>query len=309
MAKKITLPQNLQDTIALADWLELSGLVADDTNSSRGDLERQIKKSGTVEDESEDEAINRILDEVFIELDKRANAVGDGYPFEITNSLVTRRAVFRDTYLPYIFCLCLSNFGSPPMAAKVVNPRLLFEHISSLSLEGFLGGKALVLGTGRLLEDEKTTVKGFAGVIDQLAEFIGEGDGFKQQNTLSRKDDGIDVVGIKHLGGPRLSNLVVYGQCASGADWQTSGKLSQCQPEAFFDQWMLGHKISPPIRSYFIPYIVEDAKFVWAARKSGLLFERLRVSKWASAHANLGNWARQMTTWIDLVLTAHASKA
>lgn len=302
MVTRIALPQDLEDVIGLADWLELSGLVARDTNASRGDLERQIKKSGTIEDDREDEAINRILDEVFIELDQRATAVGDSYPFDVTNSLVCRKDGYDNKYLPYIFCLCLTHFGSPPTAAKTVNPRLLFEHLSSISLEAYLGGKALVLGTGRLLEDGKTTVKGFAGVIDQLAGFIGEGDGFKPQDTLSRKDDGIDVVGIKHIGGPRVSNLVIYGQCATGADWQTSGKLSQCQPESFFDQWMSGHKVSPPIRSYFIPYVVGDAKFVWAARRAGLLFERLRVSKWAGSHANIGSLAGQMITWINLVL-------
>lgn len=302
-------PKDLGDIHGLADWLEIIALTARDSNSSRGDLERQVKRSGTIEELSEDEAINHLLDEVFIELDGRSNAVGEAYPFIVTNSLVRRRDDFTTRYLPYIFCLCLSVFGSPKAAARGVDPRLLFEHLASKCLESYLGGKSLVLGTGRLLEDPSTTVRGFAGVVEQLAKFLGEGDGFKTQSTLSRKDDGIDVVGMKPIGGAAVSNLLVFGQCATGKDWQTTGKLSQCQPEVFFDQWMIGHEISPLLRSYFIPYSVDTPKFCWAARRAGLFFERMRVSRWAGAHADIDSIADQMIEWISAVIGPEPNQA
>ncbi len=297
------LPDDLQNVISLADWLELTALSSADGNASRGDLERQIKKAGVVESADEDEAIDLLLDEVFKELDSRSTAITTHYPFLITNSLVQKKIEYSIELLPYAFCLCLSYFGSPNLPKVAIKPRLLFEHLASLSLASYLGGKSLVLGTGRILEDNGTTLPVFARIINQLAEFIGEGDSFKNQKTLSRKDDGIDVVAIKLIDEFRASNLIVYGQCATGADWQSTGKLSQCQPEAFFDQWLAGHKVSTPLRSYFIPHVVQDEKFVWAARRAGLLFERLRVAKWAATSTALHSITSDMTKWVDAVLT------
>ena len=100
------LPDRPTDAIKLADWLELEALSSTDESSSSGDLERALKTSGIMGVDA-DEAIERKTSEVFLELNSRAIAAGDGYPYRIGQSVVEVLAN-RKRFLPYIFCLCIS---------------------------------------------------------------------------------------------------------------------------------------------------------------------------------------------------------
>jgi hypothetical protein len=81
----------------------------------------------------------------------------------------------------------------------------------------------------------------------------------------------------------RESKLVIFGQCATGQDWPE--KVSELQPEAFWDHWMLVSQVSPLERSFFIPHRVRDEgegeTWRYYARYAGILFDRCRVAYWA----------------------------
>jgi hypothetical protein len=110
---------------------------------------------------------------------------------------------------------------------------------------------------------------------------LGEGQGFKDQSTFQRKDDKVDLVAWKVFRDRRTSKLVMFGQCASGNNWKD--KFAELQADEFWAQWMQDGKISPLIRSFYVPHRIDNAQWDYTARRTGLLFDRCRIAYWAAS--------------------------
>jgi hypothetical protein len=268
----------------LADWLELQAIVSSDASASAGDLERELKRLGYSELQSEG-----LLGSVLTELDLRREAAGEeAYPFSREPTSIRANGPVSD-YPAYVFCLALSFFSWKARKGARQNPWLLFEQLAGHSAKGYLGGKAEVFGTSTR-EGSKTA---FRNRVDGLAKDLREGDGFRAQRTFSTKDAKVDIVAWKPFPDARASQVVIFGQCASGANWNK--KLTELDPDVFWDQWMATGKVSQLLRSVFVPHrIFENDEWEKHARDARLLFDRCRIAAFSHRSVRETPLARQL---------------
>ena len=105
---------------------------------------------------------------VFAELESRFRDGKAYYPFSVAGRLLSRQQHRDPRYFPSLFCLCMSYFEHGKNAtANGIDPRLLFEEVACLALEGYSGATARVFGTGRTkgMSGFKAAVKGLLGSI------------------------------------------------------------------------------------------------------------------------------------------------
>ncbi len=264
-------PTGIATPIALADWLEIVALTAPDGDASAGDLDPPLRRLGTNNPE-------QLIGRVFTEIDRRAKAAGDAYPFAPGNGVVTRKTNAAD-YVPYVFCLLLSYFKWKARKNAAHNPWLLFEEMAHVAAREYLNAPNTSLLFGTSARQKKET---FRSSVDSLCTRLREGTGFDDQKTHA-KDDKLDVVVWKEFPDSAPSQLVLFGQCAAGDDW--TKKVSELQPQAFSDQWLRRGLISPVIRSFYIPHRIEPESWELWARKAGILFDRCRVAHFAQRQA------------------------
>ncbi len=269
-------PANWQRPEYLADWLELTALAAADGDASAGDAERELTRLNCSDCES-------LLGNVFTEIDRRERAAGCSYPFERGRSSVTVRDSVED-YGTYLFCLGLSAIGWKVRKNAPNNPWLLFEKVAAFAAESYLGGEVIIFGTSSRVGKRAKNV--FRSNVNSLANALREGDGFGPTKTFSTKDSLLDIVAWKAFSDRRSSQVVLFGQCAAGADWR-AGKLTELDPDAFWDQWFLRTKVSTLIRTVFIPHrIFDDEEWKLRATAARLLFDRCRVTAHAHQKVN-----------------------
>ena len=143
-----------------------------------------------------------------------------------------------------------------------------------MSAKNYIGGKVVVFGTS--CRESSGHKKRFATSVNNLAEMLGEGDGFHEQSTFQAKDSKLDLVAWKGFNDERPSQVILFGQCAAGGNW--TEKLTELNPRVFWDQWMSRGRVSSLLRSVFIPHRVHDAaRWEMRARAARLLFDRSRV--------------------------------
>ncbi|VAW43546.1 hypothetical protein MNBD_CHLOROFLEXI01-113 [hydrothermal vent metagenome] len=285
----LELPSEIKNPIKLADWMEVLALILPDKNVSYGDLSSALRRTGAYElneenpEESsslQDERIDEMCGEVFDELNRREKSASHGYPFLVQGSLLELKthSTWED-YVAYVFCLCLSYFGS--LDDGVVHfPRRLFESLSKFAAERFIDGEAVKLSPPR--EELPTS---FEDAINEICLRIGEGDGYRKQRKDSRirpQDDRVDIIAWKHFSDQLPSKLIIFGQCASNKNWEGwRPKLIELQPREFCEQWMQKNPSPIPIKSFFVPHRIDYGRWDYAARYAGILFDRCRIAFWA----------------------------
>jgi hypothetical protein len=280
----IDFPDSPFRTEELADWLELAAIDAADRNASAGDLERELKRLGHGDPYGP-------LGKVFTEVERREKAAGkDAYPFDRKDSSIELKAEPK-SYPAYIFCLALSYWKWATRKGAPENPWLLFEELAYYSAKNYLGGDALVFGTSSRQGGKAN--KRFATSVNELAKKLGEGERFRPQHTFSAKDSKLDLVAWKGFPDSRPSQIILFGQCAAGANW--TGKLNELIPDDFWDQWMNRGKVSTPLRSVFMPHrVFEHDEWEHHARSARLLFDRCRVVAFAHQETARGEFADRL---------------
>ena len=280
----IEFPESPFRTEELADWLELTAIQAADQNASAGDLERELKRLGNADPSG-------LLGSVFLEVERREKAAGkEAYPFDRKDSSIELKAEAKN-YPAYVFCLALSYRKWMQRTKAPENPWLLFEELAHYSAKNYLGGDALVFGTSS--RGGVKANKRFEANVNALAKSLGEGEGFRPQRTFSAKDSKLDLVAWKGFPDCRPSQLVLFGQCAAGANW--TAKLNELIPEEFWDQWMSRGKVSMPLRSVFMPHrVFEHDRWENHARSARLLFDRCRVVAFAHTETAHGRFANRL---------------
>src|SRR3990170_4502664 len=103
----ISFPNDINDIVRLADWLELRALMAGDQNSSIGELTSPLRIAGATE--SHEEIGLRVL----LEVEQRVMATRQAYPFQLRRGVLRVKPNIGD-YAAYLFCLGLSYFGWTP---------------------------------------------------------------------------------------------------------------------------------------------------------------------------------------------------
>ena len=264
------------DAIQLADWLEITALISGDRNSSRGDLEGALRRASLFEREGNDGIQGKVL-EVFRELEDRVTAAKTAYPFILEGSVLRVKENWED--LPfYVFCLCLSYFGAEQKRGSKAFPRRWFEHISRDALSQYLGGESLRFGSPRL---KKEIPVGFKDAMNYVCKRLKEGEGYKDGGLPDRKDDAVDIIAWRHFPDELPGKLIVFGNCATERDWE-GAKKTELTPFAFCSDWMIDTPKCDIVKSLFIPHRVERKRLLSHLKRAGIIFDRCRVSYWAS---------------------------
>lgn len=306
MTAELLAPSATASAECHADWLELRALLAGDLNSSLSDLARAIRSAGTIEAvieqqmldegsspdpswdrdddfeeeispaefmERRDDLSEAVADRASDELDDRALACGGAYPF--TRGPQYLQAVPNAVRSVYVFLLLLSTDGvgaGPPGFSATE----LFEDVAAVAAQSFLGRHEDVriyhFGFPR-----RRTLRGFKPAVDELCAQLGEGGRARDRPTRRhQKDAKLDLVTWRSFPDRRMGQLVVFGQCAAGANWTT--KLSELQPRTFVNLWMTDGLAMDPARMFFCPFRVERDWWETRVYESGLLFDRCRIA-------------------------------
>jgi hypothetical protein len=273
----LPLPSDSTDVIKLADWLEIYALKSKDENASKGDLESALITASIVEPYRY-EAVEAVCLAVFRELEDRVIGAGDAYPFLVVGAVLELKPSKRE-YSAYLFCLCLSYFRwSTKRSWEIdINPWLLFEELAAMAAARYIDGSVFRFGTSRT--GTKKAMSGFKTTINELCSQVGEGEAFRPQPTLDKKDDKVDLVAWKDFADKKTGKLMMFGQCAAGEKFDT--KISEVNPDAFWKQWMILSAVSPHLRSFYIPHRIPEISWDYQGRYGGIIFDRCRVAYWA----------------------------
>ncbi len=272
-ANMLPLPKSPIDTIRLADWVELSALLSPDLSTSSGDLRAALRTAALFE-RGGDEAIESKALEVFRELEQRALAADTAYPFSSEGGVLTAQANWQD-FTSYLFCLCLSYFGWKNKIGAKTFPRRLFEDLACDAAKNYLRGHAV-----RFASPRKDLPSSFKEAVTVLCtKNIEEGEGFREQPSLRSQDDTVDVVAWSDFPDHLPGKLLMFGACASGANWEN--KINELQPGVFCNQWMIEPPASPLVKAFFIPHRIDKSLWMKYSRRSGIIFDRCRIAFWA----------------------------
>lgn len=305
MRNDIRSPSSFTDKVEVADWMELQAIFNSDHNISGGDLQRILSIEnvfGGSPDASSQ--IEQVCIEVFLELEYRKAVVGENYPFFISGTVLECEPDYKENYAAYIFCLCMSYLGWVPEKGTIANPRLRFERASALASAAFLNCDYFVFGTSSTTVSTKGVGR-FSANVNSMCKLIGEGIGIKPIPKLNKQDDHMDIVLVKKVDMHRQSNIVFFGQCATGADWE--GKLSEVMPDAFWAYWVQNSAVSHLLRSFFVPHRIKDERWAYVSTRGGLMFDRLRIARWMPRHAEFSSFAPYLCDDIREMLDKHVT--
>lgn len=274
--------------VALADWVEVKALLADDGNASQEDLTRALEQAHSM-DESDAKAL---AGDVFKELlDRRDTCVplpGKGraweYPFTLNKTgtllaLRTKLGPKTKAGLLYIFLLLTSRADMDAQRnLEGLDPTVLFEQVCADILLNFWGGEtalsgSLVFGTARTKTE---TNQRFQTNINRLCTKLREGRGLKAKAKAPRGGDGkLDIVVWRVFSDGRAGGLVGFGQCKTGIHWKDH--LTKLVPRNFCRDYFHQPLILDPMRIYMVPHRVEGAWWDTHTGAGGLLMDRCRL--------------------------------
>lgn len=273
------------ETIKNADETELEALrngfspidqgVADDLMASGLDTFRRDDETQEAWAEK-DLTVDSAVSELALELERRAEILGDKYPFKLTANSI-KLNLTNVNGLVYAFCLCLSYMKNKSTGESRLYPRI-FEKISALVVQAYFGDRAKSIRTGWPREDG--VPKNFVELTDYLhAEtkqfFFLPQSGSPTFRAKYLKDAGVDfIVYLEHI--DKEPALVILGQSAVGRNWL--GKFDDINLKALNTMF---HPLTwaDPVKAFTVPFCVTNLEKEDASRSVGAIFyERLRVT-------------------------------
>lgn len=317
-----------------ADWVELRVAAGDrkvtraDLRGSQDILEEDPRDSddldmfdashgidlGGSDGEITDQASEGLAEAVYEELVYRQKVLGTLYPYELVESfnswhLKRRRATNRAqtmAHICYIACLVMTSARSELLKNHLTREQLgdiadAFQAIAYINSAEIVGGSAYWMGWPR---PDRTLM---LHAVQEVVKKMHLGTAVKRRPASVNnmvKDGGIDIVAWRNFLDGRPPGLVMYGQVASGEDWQgkpISGNLRKFRP--FF----VRHPSERPIHALFMPRVAHDKiaedseySFEQSAQEHayelegdmGLIVDRLRLTELASEYARSGKYPR-----------------
>jgi hypothetical protein len=249
----LAIPTPVSDAINLADWLEVRALIVDDGSASSADMRRALVSMGVTGEE--DVATVRLVDaeevmaaEAFAEIEDRIRACPDGYPFFVDGAQLKRRGDL-DRYWAYNFCLLLAVQGANRGEAPVRSAEL-FEEVSEIAARKYISGQSVKFGFPR-----RVLPGGFMDALEKVCVQVGEGDKPKTRpGSADVKDARLDIVAWRPFPDRRRAQLILFGQCAAGGNWDD--KLTDLQPRAFTDLYWMDPPAADIVKGFFTPFRV-----------------------------------------------------
>ena len=293
----LPLPAEYEEPWELADWLEVNALVGSGRQVSLDDM-RDALRAGALAPryssmlQHQDDGLEDIAAGVQIELASRAESTGRAYPFRLRGSSLERTVSSAGRCSStYAFCLIVSVLSWEKQKLAGHFPERVFEEVSCLVAEEYLGGNALRFGWPRVAS---VLPSKFDDAVSRLCSRMEEGAGYKNKNPSGhQRDAGLDIVAWRRID-DRQGKLLMFGACATGKNWEQ--KLTELQPD-FFCSTYLQDEIRPlPVRAFFTPRVVPKHRWREYTNKAGILFDRCRVSTLVPRlptkryHGNVREW-------------------
>lgn len=309
MITSVEMPPASADPARHADCIELNTLLSDAQSNSFEGYARDIRISGTTdvltdEDFDEDpgdrggEQSRSVAESAWSEIECRSEYCGGDqghYPFEVTASLLSLKKNWKKS--PYIFQLLLAQFGHKASTEPKDGSRL-FEKLCSIAAHGYLGGDANG-AQYRSFGFPRSDGSNFRDALQELCLAIGDGIPSASAPQLSNAKDGhLDVVAWLPFCDHRSAQLIAFGQCATGANWNKS-KLSELVPSNFGKKWLREHFLVDPIRMFFVPRTVDTNDWKHSAIDGGIVFDRSRIT-WCVKEPD-DDLAMEMAVWSSKV--------
>ena len=252
----------------------------------------------------EEEDIDKIVAESYTEVERRQEACGGGYPFEIKNNgytLCTAQETEINRYIVYKYLLLATrlNMTKDRFHAEI-DGTLLFEEIAAEIVRQYLGDRteSLVFGTASSGKFEQK--------INNLCSRLMEGARFVKRNDAPTfaKDDKLDIVAWKHFSDRLPGKLIAFGQCKTGTHYKDT--LSQLQPDVFCRKWLSSSPAFPPIRVFFIAEALSLSHWYTTVSDAGLLFDRCRIIDFCNCDNINPDVLEKVTIWTDAAAKATA---
>jgi hypothetical protein len=306
MFKLPGLPSPRAEVHELADFAEL--LAWKRGTVSNREILAYLSRVGENDDsdgaENEDDRNADELDEVMIEIDRRAKACGRGYPFELEMQGTVLKYLPDDdssgaVLYKYLLLSTRLNMKSSRVHAEIDGTALL-EEVTADVLRSYLGGpgraKGLVFGTA---------IGGtFREKIDGLCRELGEGGGFSNidgdDEPVDANDDKLDAVAWVPFVDGQPGQVVVFAQCKTGSSWDE--QITQLQPDAFLKRWTRERCfVVEPVRAFVVSESARRTKWKGTSLSAGVLFERCRIVDCGAQVA--GELLLRLGTWSSAALT------
>jgi hypothetical protein len=338
-------PQVNDTRCMFADWIELLALTSSRRVASRADIVRLVAKQsdgdhGVEEDPDTGEELETeiletqssvLADNVVDELDFRAKALGESYPFVLSARTeawkleLKAEALETATHRVYIFCLLVSTLRDGRLISKPIKDEAkedfaqLFQTVAYLAATQLMGNGGLSFGSPR--PDRST----FLEAIKQFTTSFGIGEprsSFLASSSHKEKDEGIDVIAWRSFADGRPGQVLLLGQVASGNDWLD--KPVHTAVGRFLD-WFVTHPSKFYLPAIFIPFVqhhgfeplksvaYEPAVRDYCRRKEidfGLVVDRLRIVELITVaqNATLVESLKAVDSWSHVALQ-HARRA
>ena len=284
-------PSSRADAVEHADYLEFLALTEDDRSASIHDLGRDITQSGGLGElpENEDgadpeeypsdrggERVQELTRVATDEIERRFEVCGSYYPFDLDSHGVLEAREGADMSV-YTFLLLLTVRSYRDIER---HERKLFEKLSTEVAAAYLGGDRFVVS--ECFGSPRDPSAGFEEALKNLCHKMGEGTVKAGLESIGEQQDGgVDVVAMRRFPDRRIGQLAMFGQCATGQDWQD--KLSDLQPKVFMNLWMSEQLAVDPIRALFVPVAIENKAWRKVAMTAGVPFDRTRITHHASS--------------------------
>lgn len=229
---------DVDDTVRLADWVELCALFESDGVISAADVADAIHDAGLLGGEpddvfpdesslveegdfSTDDAVERLADAAWEQLRDRATKAGQGYPFDVRgDSLQLNVSSWRA--VPAFTMLLLADMSR---SYRRLNAEIesesdsgrLFEKVVEAAQRGLLRGSAVRFGW--------PIEPGWPTPIDDRIGTLGERLGLEVESLQGKtrsndKDRGLDVAARFSVGDDGPATFILLTQCATGKHWK-----------------------------------------------------------------------------------------
>ena len=221
----------------------------------------------------EEEKVPQIVEEAYLEIERRKEACRDGYPFIVGEHGYTLHASqkagnHKHIIYKYLLLATRLNMNANRKHANIDGTHL-FEELASEAAREYLGARAesIVFGTA--------AGSNFPGKVNDLCKRIKDGDQYYKRSSASPRDGKLDVVAWKHFADRLPGKLIVFGQCKTGTNYRD--ELTQLQPDVFCRNWLFSPPALTPVRMFFVAEAISRLDWGSVSSEAGLLFDRCRI--------------------------------
>jgi hypothetical protein len=279
MFKLFTQTPTAEDHITeLCDYLEVKSILSADNKISVNEIVKEFQKPADEEDydgiDDYADIIRQKIELVSFECQRRAEASGNKYPFELEyHGEVIRFNGLSDNYsFLYVYLLFATRLDmNKNKKLKNIDGTKILEMISSEISKSYFGNKSQSFVVGTSMRG------GFKYKVNELCKLIGEGIQFVNANEgpVDENDGGLDIVVWIDFSDKNPSKFLAFGQCKTGTNWEKH--IKELDPEAFCKLWFSKQPVLTPLRIFFIADVLQRERWYKTVVYAGLFFDRLRL--------------------------------